>query len=154
MKNQKGMGHLMLILCIAIILFIIVALVCVGKIQLQNQILETYQTDMLLIQGKVKVLSKEATMQKKEEILIGKKIEESLEEESIKKLLENGIISKEEENFSKYYLLEKANLEEMGLTTIKLRKGYFIVNYETDEVIYSEGIASNGKTYYKLSELK
>lgn len=154
MKSQKGMGHLMLIICIAIILALIVGIIYVVKETIEKEKLETYQTNMLLIQGKVKVISNEATIQKNEELLKGRKLEESIEEEQIKSLLENNIISKEEENFAKYYILEQSHLEEMGLKNIKLKEGYFIVNYNTDEIIYSKGIKIGKDTYYKLSELK
>lgn len=154
MKSQKGMGHLMLIICIAIILALIVGIIYVVKETIEKEKLETYQTNMLLIQGKVKVISNEATIQKNEESLKGRKIEEVIEEEQIKSLLENNIISQEEENFSKYYILEQSHLEEMGLNNIKLKEGYFIVNYNTDEIIYSKGIKIGKDTYYKLSELK
>ena len=108
---------------------------------------------MLLIQGKVKVISNEATIQKNEELLKGRKVTEAIEEEQIKKLLENNIISQEETSFSKYYILEQEHLDEIGLDNIKLKEGYFIVNYDTDEIIYSNGIKVGKDTYYKLSEL-
>lgn len=154
MKNQKGMGHLMLILCVIIIILIAVGAIYYFFMQLEKQIIETYETDMLLIQGKVKVLSEEAVINKQEELLKGRKVSDSLEDEEVKALLENGVFSQEEEKFSKYYILEKANLDEMGLGAIRLEKGYYIVNYDTDEVIYSKGIKVGENTYYKLSEIE
>lgn len=154
MKDQKGMGHLTLILCIAIILGIIVGIIYVVKLGLQKEKLETYETNMLLIQGKVKVLSQEATIQKNEEFLKGKKVEDNLEIEEIKSLLENNVISQEENNFSKYYILDKSNLEDMGLNQINLQEGYYIVNYDSDEIIYSKGIQIGSSIYYKLSEIQ
>ena len=154
MKSQKGMGHLTLIICIAIIIVFVLGIVYVVKQNIEKEKLETYETNMLLIQGKVKVISNEATVQKKEELLKGRKVAESIEEEQIKKLLENNIISQEETNFSKYYILEQEHLDEMGLDNIKLKEGYFIVNYDTDEIIYSKGIMLGKDTYYKLSELE
>lgn len=153
MKNQTGMGHLMLILCIVIIVFIVGSVMYVTQKVWQKETIETYETDMLLIQGKVKVLSQEATIQKNEELLKGKKVEDNIEQEPIKTLLENNVISKEEVSFSKYYIIEKETLQEMGLHKIKLESGCYIVNYDTDEVIYSEGIKVGDKIYYKLSEL-
>lgn len=154
MKSQKGMGHIMLILWIVVIIAIVVGAIYVFGKLLKNQVIETYKTDMLLIQGKVRVLSEEAIVNKNEELLIGRKITDSLELEEIKNLLEKGIISQEEEDFENYYILEKANLEEMELHTIRLEKAYYIVNYNTDEIIYSKGIKAGKNTYYKLSELE
>lgn len=154
MKSQKGMGHLMLILCMAIIILFIIGIIYIIRENIENEKLQTFETNMLLIQGKVKVISQEATIQKNEELLKGKKLADNLEDEEIKELLTNKIISQEEESFSKYYILEKSNLEEMGLGDIRLKEGYYIVNYDTDEVIYSKGIKIRKETYYKLSELK
>jgi len=154
MKSQKGMGHLMLIVCIIIIILAIGSILYFAKEKTEEEIVQTYKTDMLLIQGKIKVLSQESTIQKNEEILKGRKIEDCLEDAEIKTLLEKQIISQEEADFSKYYVLEKANLEEMGLNNIQLKEGYYIVNYDTDEIIYAKGIKIGDKIYYKLSELK
>ena len=154
MKNQKGMGQIMLILCIILIMIAIIGIIYFVSTKLTKEKIETYQTDMLLIQGKVKVLSQEAMVQKKEEILKGKKLSEHIEEEKIKELLAIGIISQEEPSFSKYYILEKEILEEIGLTNMNLKEGFYIVNYDTDEVIYSEGIKVQDNRYYKLSELE
>ena len=121
-------------------------------IQKENK--KNYETDMLLIQGKIKVISQESTIQKNEELLQGKKLSENLENEEIKKLLQNKIISEEESDFTKYYILEKTDLEELGLSSIELTEGYYIVNYETYEVIYTSGVKIDNNYYYKLSELQ
>ena len=154
MKSQKGMGHLATILSIIIIISVIVGIVFYVKNQMQEGRKQNYETDMLLIQGKVKILSQEATIQKNEELLKGRKIEENLEDEEIKLLLEKEIIKQDEENFAKYYILEKSNLEEMGLDNLELKEGYYLVNYSTYEIIYTKGVIVSENTYYKLSELE
>lgn len=154
MKSQKGMGHLTLILCIVIVLIAIISVVYYIGLKLQEEKMENYKTDMLLIQSKVKILSQESTIQKKEELLKGKKVIDNLEEGIVKNLLENKIISQEETSFQKYYILEKITLEEMGLNTISLEEGCYVVNYDTDEIIYSKGIEIKGNIYYKLSDLQ
>lgn len=153
MKSQKGMSYKMLVICIFILMVLVISIVYFLHNQLKNEKLTTYETDMLLVQGKVKVLSQESTMQKKEEILKGEKLTDKLEEEWVKELLEKQVIDQEEENFSKYYIWNKDILNDVGLEDIKLENGYYIVNYETDEVIYSEGINIDNKIYYKLSEI-
>lgn len=154
MKNQKGMGHLMLMIWMIVIVLAIVGIGYLAKEEMNKEKIETYETDMLLIQGKAKVISQESAIQKKEELLKGKKLEEHLEEGIIKELLEKQVISQEEVAFSKYYMLEQVTLEEMGLENISLKEGYYIVNYDTDEVIYAKGVKIGNKVYYKLSELK
>lgn len=154
LKEQKGMGHLATFFCIIIIIAIITICIYYIKNMMQQENKKNYETDMLLIQGKIKVISQESTIQKKEEILQGKKLSENLEDEEIKKLLQNNIISTEESDFTKYYILEKTDLEELGLSSIELTEGFYIVNYETYEVIYSSGVKIDNNNYYKLSELQ
>ena len=154
LKEQEGMGHLATFFCIIIIIAIITICIYYIKNMMQQENKKNYETDMLLIQGKIKVISQESTIQKKEEILQGKKLSENLENEEIKKLLQNKIISEEESDFTKYYILEKTDLEELGLSSIELTEGYYIVNYETYEVIYTSGVKIDNNYYYKLSELQ
>lgn len=154
MKNQKGMSHIACILAIVVIIGLVICALFFSKNKLEDEVLKMYETDMLLIQGKVKVLSKEAIVKGNDDDLKGKKIEENLEDETIKKLLEDGIISKEEKDFSKYYIIDKQILDEIGLTDVKIRDGFYIVNYNTDEIIYAKGITIENNTYYKLTEIK
>ena len=153
MKSQKGMSYKMIVICIFILMVLVISIVYFLHNQVKNEKIKTYQTDMLLVQGKVKVLSQESTMQKKEDILKGEKLTDKLEEEWVKELLEKQVINQDEENFNKYYVWNKETLKEVGLENIKLTDGFYIVNYETDEVIYSEGIQIDDKTCYKLSEI-
>ena len=69
MKSQKGMSYKMLVICIFILMVLVISIVYFLHNQVKNEKIKTYQTDMLLVQGKVKVLSQESTMQKKEDIL-------------------------------------------------------------------------------------
>lgn len=155
MKSQKGMSYPMLIIYIIIIIAIIITVGYFAYKQIEERILENYQETMISIQIKTKILSQESIMQKNEELLKGRKVSDSLEEEQIKTILEKGVISQEEDNFSKYYIIEKSTLEEMELNNIELEEGnYYIVNYDTYEIIYANGININNNTYYKLSELK
>lgn len=154
MKNQKGMGQIMLIFWLIIIIISIIGIIYFALSGLSKEQIETYETDMLLIQGKVKVISQEAVLQKNEEHLKGIKLSDNIEDKKVKELIEKQVISEQEPNFTKYYILEKENLEEIGLTDINLKNGFYIVNYDTDEIIYSEGIRIGENTYYKLSELK
>lgn len=153
MKSQKGMSHKMLIICIFALIVLTISIVYFINNQMKNEKIQTYETNMLLIQGKSKVLSQESTMQKNEEILKGEKLADKLEEEKVKELINKEVISEEEENFQKYYIWNKEVLNDVGLENIYLENGLYIVNYETDEIIYSEGITIKDKVYYKLSEI-
>ena len=154
MKSEKAMGNVTLFISIVIIILIVAAILCGGYILIEERNIENYQTDMLMLQGKVKILSQEAIMEKKDELLKGKKVSENIEDENIKRLIENKVISQEEEAFEKYYIIEPVNLEEMGLSNIAPSEGFYIVNYDTDEIIYSNGIVLGKETYYKLSQIQ
>ena len=155
MKNQRGMSQITLVISIIIIIVIAVLGFNITKKMLERRNVENYKTNMLLLQGKVKIISKEFVMKKEdEEILEGRKVSENLEREDIKELLQKGIISQEDESFERIYIIENEDLERIGLSNIKLKDGYYIVNYNTDEIIYSKGIEIDQKVYYKLSEIK
>ena len=68
--------------------------------------------------------------------------------------MNKGIIGQEEYDY--YYVVNQEVLNEIGLSEIKLENGeYFIVNYNTYEVIYTEGYRDEYKnTYYKLTEIQ
>ena len=154
MKNEKGMSHITLIIVIILIAFLIFATIYFIRILNQKGRIAYYETNMLQIQGKVKILSEEDNMDKDTNKLKGRKIEENKDIEKVRQLINDGIISEEEEKFSKYYIIDNLDLEQMKLDNIYLDNGFYIVNYDTEEVIYSEGIEVDGDKYYKLSQLK
>lgn len=154
MKKEKGMTFLTLIISIVIIIALISTIVFF-LLQMYNQEeFESIRTEMLKIEGRIKVLAESATAKKDEAIKKGTKLSEIEENEKVKEILEKGIISKEEETYQEYYCLNKENLEEIGLGSIELQDGnYIIVNYKTHEVIYTQGIKIEKDEYFKLSEL-
>lgn len=154
MKNEKGMTFLMLIIIIVVIVALIGVIIFFTLKGYKQEEFESTRTDMLKIEGRIKVLSESATAKKDETLKKGTKLSEIEENEVIKVFLEKGIISKEEENYNEYYNLNKENLEEIGLNTIEISEGNcVIVNYKTHEVIYTEGIKIKDQQYFKLSEL-
>ena len=66
-----------------------------------------------------------------------------------------GIINESDANYQSYYLWNQDILNEEGLDSIKLKDNeIYIVNYETEEIIYYPGYKhTDDKTYYKLSDL-
>jgi hypothetical protein len=117
--------------------------------------LKTIKTDMLLIEGKTKIIAQKVKIKEKNASYIGKKISDITQEtDDIKFLQEQGIIDIKGKN-TNYYVLDKSNLEELGLQTIKLEEGCYIVEYNKNEIIYSKGVTgADGTTKYKLSELQ
>ena len=83
---------------------------------------------------------------------IGTKIDDKLEDEKVQNLINNNIIDVESKK-SNLYCLDNSNLEELGLSNIKV-DSFYIVDYKQNEVIYVDGIQnSNGETVYKLSDM-
>lgn len=77
---------------------------------------------------------------------------EIADNEKIENLKKLGIIT--DENVKQFYMWKQAELDEESLNSIKLKDDeFFLVNYETEEVIYSEGYTDeDGNTYYQLSQ--
>ncbi len=149
MRGENGLTYIGTIFLIVIIVLFIFVSVHFVKLQYKNEENETIITEMLAIQGKAKIIAEEEKALKKE--LIGIKISEKLEEENIKKLLENKIIIIEEN--SKYYVLDEENLKTMGVYNTKLEPNqYYIIDYNNLEVIYTKGVQTGDNIWYKLSD--
>jgi hypothetical protein len=154
MKSQKGMSYITLIIILIILAFVIAIAIHFTKVMIENKRFETYETDMLQIQGKVKILQQEAIMNDDDGKLQGRKLEKYAEIEEIKKLIDNQIVLTEGDDYGKYYIVDNYDLKNMKLENIQIDEGLFIVNYNTEEVIYSEGVQKGEKTYYKLSDMR
>lgn len=153
MKKESGMGHIMLIICVIAIIAIIVFAVNFFLNEANKRKEENIITDMLILQGKIKVIAQENEMNKEENTLVGKQVKENLEDEKIKTLLEQNIINQEAEDFENYYIINSEDLKQLNLND-DLEDEYYIVNYKNYEIIYSKGIEIEEKTYYTLTELK
>ena len=149
MKKENGLTHMTTIFLVIIILVLILVAVRFVELQYKNEESETIKTNMLAIQGKAKIIAEEEKALKKE--LAGIKISDKKEEENIKKLLEQQNITIDEN--SKYYVLDKENLKEIGLGNIELESDqYYIVNYDNLEILYTKGIQIGDNILYKLSD--
>lgn len=156
MKYRENRGITLMMLSITIIVLLILSGV---TIKVSNSIilkaeLQNMYTNMLLIQVKEKTIA-EKTNFSEDTTLKGTKLSTVEGDEKIKNLKNEGIISTLDENYDSYYIWNNAELEQEGLEDIKLKEGeFFIVNYATDEIIFSEGIKyEDGTIYYELSEL-
>lgn len=153
MKEQKGITHIRLTI-ISVIILIIVAVAIVFMFQeKRNKTLSDLTTNMLLVQGKIRVISQENVIKKDERPLIGKKVADSLEDEKIKSLIDKEVIKQDEEKFDSYFIIDGEAIKELKLEN-NLNGEYYIVNYSTYEVIYTKGTDIEGSKKYKLSELE
>ena len=110
---------------------------------------------MLLIQAKVKNVSNEQTLEKKENVLVGTKISDMEDNNTIKEFLEKDIIDIESKK-NNYYVLNQEDLGELEIDQVQLEDNNLcIVDYKTNEVIYTSGfLHTDGNTYYKLSDIE
>lgn len=144
MKSESGKSAIIWILGIAILIIGIVYAVQFlgGEVEKENQ--KTIKTEMLQVQAKAKIILEQHHVDSQKE-LKGEKMEDTSLEETF------GITE-----ISKYYKWSQDTLKEVGIKDMKLKEGeYYLVNYDTEEVVYSKGYQDEeGKQYYKLSEIK
>ncbi len=163
-KNKNGITIVSLVITIVILLMLVSVTVYTGTGVIKQAHLQTVNTNMMLIQAKAKTIAEQAKFNKDEEgnintdIYKGTNIADTEKISQIVSNKVNGKISKLVndniiEDASKWYLLSKEDLSSMGLEKIDIEEGY-IVNYETEEIIYVKGFNTNGTDYYKLSDMK
>ncbi len=135
MKIKSNKGITLAVLVITLVILIIVATVSVS---ISFEIIdiaefENVKTNLLLIQSKCKI--------KAEQKAIG-----DIEESDL-----YGVKQYNSQEYNGWYLLSQENLKDMGLEDVE--EDSYYVNYESDDVAYSNGIEKDGKIYYKLSEI-
>jgi Tfp pilus assembly protein PilE len=147
---QKN-GITMVVLVITIIVMIIITGVTVytGTNVIKQASLQNINTNMMLIQAKTKTIEEQANFNDDTSVYKGTKIADVTNNKLVEKLVSNNVIDDTEN----YYLLTQEDLNSMGLEKINIDDGY-VVNYDTNEIIYVRGYESDNITYYKLSDLK
>lgn len=152
-----------------LILLVIILIICAISTYIFNQHIKTegetsIKANMLVIQGKCNVSKEKADIvstqeqtntngnkveiAEEESRIYGQKISEIKDsDEIVKKFLELNIIKEEE--YERYYVLSDSDLEGLKVDFLNEKGAYYVVNYETGEVIYTLGI--DGK--YKVSEM-
>lgn len=141
-KNEYGLATIKLIFTIIILVAIIMVAVFVVSKQIESNHVTDIKTDLLFIQAKIKGIHDKKIVDSNQSLL-GEEISEYHENETI-----NEMISGEE----KWYKLSQDDLNQIGIGYLKAEEG-FIVNYETEEVIYVKGVQEEEQTYYKLSDM-
>ena len=122
------------------------------KKEIETEKFETIKTDMLLIEAKTSIVAQKVKMKEKSAKYIGSKVAND-ENEDIKKLEEHGIIELKKEN--NYYILDDNNLDELELSVRNQKQGNYIVEYNSNEIIYTSGIKDkDGNILYKLSDIE
>ncbi len=151
---RKGYGRVYagIIFIILVIGIIIYGVLKYAKKEVDSEQFETIKTDMLLIEAKTSIVAQKVKIKEKDAKYIGNKIEND-ENEDIKKLEEQGIIELKKEN--NYYILDDNNLDELELSVRNQKQGNYIVEYNSNEIIYTSGIKDkDGNILYKLSDIE
>lgn len=153
MRQENGIGYMKLIMIATVIVIVIIGGVIFAKKQIKSEQVKNIQADLLLIQGKVEVLKGKYNMDTQNQVLPGYKLTELPENINIQEFYNKNIIVVEE--YEKYYLYDSQLLQQIGLGELVGKYGgYFIINYDNYEVIYTEGYENvYGVWCYKLSDL-
>ncbi|MBP3502397.1 MAG: hypothetical protein J6K42_02835 [Clostridia bacterium] len=151
MKNYKSKMFKLLIVFILIIIILVFGVKYFKKVMYDKENYDI-KTNMLVIQGKIKLLKGEAEVSKNEDVYIGTKIS-NLDNREIREFMQN--LGVEESKFETYYLLNKEDFEKMSIygELKNIEDNVYIVNYNDAEVIYIKGINVNDSIKYKLSDI-
>ena len=154
MKSQKGLTLAGTIFFVLIIAFIVFGVVYYVRMQTTKEELEDMKTDLLLVQAKVKKISSDYILEKKDEILIGTKLADLKDEPAIQEFLNQNSIDTEEKD-KRYYAINQQNLNEMGLPQVKLEENaYYVVEYTYGAVYYTKGYELAGSSYYDIDNIE
>lgn len=150
--NKSRASFFRFAIIIGIIIAIAIPLAKTGFKMLDEKKYIDLQTDLLIIQGKIKVIQGKSEVSGNKDGYLGQKVSES-DNNKIKDLLKN--INIKEEDYEKYFILNQKDFEVMGIAGELKNKAdsLFVVNYDDMEVIYTKGIKVEGKVKYKLSEI-
>lgn len=155
MPRTRGVPYIVWILAIIIIIIIGVYSIHFGLNQLKSERIETVKTDLLIIQSKIKLIYDDYQVDKKPEILKGIKMQENVEDELVKEVLEKNLVDENEENYEWFYILNSDIINEIEISNLVEDNDYIIVNYVSKEIVLQKPyIDENGKEYYRLTQIK
>lgn len=153
MKQVKGKSSIKLIVAI-IVIAVVVGFGAKYTIDfIHKEKVKNLQADLLLVKAKIEICKGNHDMNKDENPLQGVQLTQLPESIDIKDFLDKRVISEEE--YEKYYLLDSEALEKIDLKELVNKyPGYFIVDYDNYEVIYSEGYENENRLWcYKVSDI-
>ncbi len=147
-KSEKGITLIALGITV-----IIISLLLGASIGTRN-IIKTAQdqkiiTNMVLIQNKIRIIREKSEFNNNTDLYVGTPYTESQEKTKF-----NNILTDTEKNGGNIYILSGEDLETLGLKNLNTPpSAIYAVDYKTEEILYSEGIESDGEILYRLSEL-
>lgn len=152
MKKEKIVSMIGLVVLICIIFAVGGMIYWMFREKRQDLDESNVKSSMLLVEGACKVIYEDSVMKKSTDILVGTKISDVGNNDSINKEIIEDFKGKniiEEGDYEKYYVLTDEDLEKLGMYFKNEKESYYIIGYEKDEVIITKGF--NGK--YKLSDI-
>ena len=157
-KNNKGVTLLILSITIIVIFILSAVSFDTGYTVLRNVRVGRTISNMKLIQIKVEDIAEDAEFSEDEQALVGLKNGEATTYSLAEIDAEIGTVnlSSQVNDVGEWYKWDSSILQSQGLDTKILKEGgCFFVNYETYEVIYSEGeTIDNIHYYYSLSAIE
>lgn len=148
-KSENGITIVSLVITIVVLIIVASISIYTGTGVIKQATLQTINTNMMLIQAKTKTIAEQSKFNNDTSNYKGILLSDITGDKNIDKLVNDGII----EDTSKWYVLTEDDLSSMGLEKINIDAGY-VVNYETEDIIYIKGVEKDGNMYYKLSELR
>lgn len=144
LTNQKGITIIALIITIIIMGILVTVSIQFGTDAIDKSKQEDIKSNMLLIQGRAKIIKDKHTYDEENSSLVGTPISQ-ISGYTISSELQSQI------NSEKAYILTQEDLNNNGLGNIKTSNTeFYIVDYDTCEVYYSLGI--NGR--YSLTDIQ
>lgn len=150
--NKSVIRFFKFVIIIGVIIAIAIPVAKKGFEMLDEKKYADIETDLLLIQAKVKVIKGKSDVNSNTDAYVGEKVSES-NNDKVKETLKKIQIS--EDYFDKYFILNSVDFEKLGIQNELKNKedSVFVVNYDETEVIYTKGIKVDGIVKYKLSEI-
>lgn len=150
MKVEKGMGTIAIIISVLIIVGIAIFAYNFAVNTADEQKIEDIRANMLLIQGKCKILQETTKVNNNQDVLKGKKISDMQDDSIISDFINKNII--DSSKLDKYYALSNDDLKSMELDVQNEENSYYVVNYEENSVYITKGytIGDSEEVIYKL----
>ena len=150
MNTEKGMGIIEIIISVLVIVAIAIFAYNFVVNTADEQKIEDIRTNMLLIQGRCKILQETTKVNNNQEGLKGRKLSEIQDDRIISEFLNRNII--DSTNLDKYYALSNDDLTSMELDIQNEENSYYVVNYEDNTVYITKGytVGDSEEVIYKL----
>lgn len=150
MNSEKGMGIIAIIIAVLVIVGIAIFAYNFVINTADEQKLEDIRANMLLIQGKCKILQETTKVNNNQDGLKGRKLSEMQEDSIVSEFLNKNII--DSSKLDKYYALSNEDLSAMELDIKNEEDSYYVVNYEENAVYITKGYNTKDseEVFYKL----